>query len=260
MLHKMTFCLVAVMIITLGSMAGANDDISIKTMPPSVVKTIPQAGSAHVVPSLNEISVTFSKDMMTEKMWSWCSESPDTFPEADIATIRYLEDKRTCVLPVKLEPGKTYVIWINSQNNNAFRDIDNIPAIPYLLVFQTEPASSSTDSAEQAAVLAAESWLLLVDTGKYAESWSEGAHYFKAAVTQDRLVKSLQAARNPLGKNISRKLKSKKYMTVLPGAPDGKYVVIQYEASYENKKTAIETITPMLDKDGNWRVSDYYIR
>ena len=62
------------------------------------------------------------------------------------------------------------------------------------------------------------------------------------------------------GKNISRKLKSKSYSTSLPGAPDGEYVVIQFEASFENKKSAIETITPMLDKDGKWRVSGYFMK
>ncbi len=49
-------------------------------------------------------------------------------------------------------------------------------------------------------------------------------------------------------------------MTSLPGAPDGEYVVIQYNTEFENKKVAIETITPMLDDDGKWRVSGYYIK
>jgi hypothetical protein len=55
-------------------------------------------------------------------------------------------------------------------------------------------------------------------------------------------------------------LRSKHYTNTLPGAPDGEYVVIQYETSFENKKSAIETITPMLDEDGRWRVSGYYIK
>jgi hypothetical protein len=50
----------------------------------------------------------------------------------------YMEDKRTCVMPVKLEPGKTYVIWINSQKFNYFKDTQNNSAIPYLLVFETK--------------------------------------------------------------------------------------------------------------------------
>ena len=46
-------------------------------------------------------------------------------------------DKRTCVLPVKLEGGKTYVIWLNSERFNNFKDPQRRPAIPYLLVFET---------------------------------------------------------------------------------------------------------------------------
>jgi ribosomal protein S17E len=37
-------------------------------------------------------------------------------------------------------------------------------------------------------------------------------------------------------------------------------VIIQYDSSFENKKSAVETVTPMLDKDGKWRVSGYYIK
>ena len=64
----------------------------------------------------------------------------------------------------------------------------------------------------------------------------------------------------PLGKLISRKFKSATYATSLPGAPDGHYVVIQFNTSFENKKSGIETVTPMMDKDGMWRVSGYYIK
>ena len=53
---------------------------------------------------------------------------------------------------------------------------------------------------------------------------------------------------------------SKSYHTSLPSVPDGEYVVIQFKASFENKKSAIETITPMMVKDGKWRVSGYYIK
>ena len=63
-----------------------------------------------------------------------------------------------------------------------------------------------------------------------------------------------------MGKTLSRKLLSQSYQTSLPGAPDGQYVVIQYNASFEGKKSAIETVTPVLDSDGVWRVSGYYIK
>jgi len=47
---------------------------------------------------------------------------------------------RTYVLPVDLEPGRTYVIWINRGRFNSFRDTKNNPAVPYLLVFRTGEA------------------------------------------------------------------------------------------------------------------------
>jgi hypothetical protein len=62
------------------------------------------------------------------------------------------------------------------------------------------------------------------------------------------------------GETVSRTMKTTRYTTTLPGAPDGEYVVIQFDSSFTNKKTAVETITPMLDKDGVWRVSGYYIK
>jgi len=51
-----------------------------------------------------------------------------------------LNDKRTCVVPVELEPEKTYVLWFNLDKFDSFRDIDNNPAVPYLLVFRTGKA------------------------------------------------------------------------------------------------------------------------
>ena len=53
---------------------------------------------------------------------------------------------------------------------------------------------------------------------------------------------------------------TKRFETSLPGAPDGEYVVIQMETSFENKASAVETITPMRDSDGEWRVAGYYIK
>jgi len=113
---------------------------------------------------------------------------------------------------------------------------------------------------EEAALYSADAWLSLVDEEKYSDSWSETAGYFKGAVKEERWQETLQAVRKPLGKVISREVKSKSYHTSLPGAPDGEYVVIQFETSFENKKSAIETVTPMMDKDGKWRVSGYFIK
>lgn len=109
---------------------------SVKAMRPVVVKTVPQAGDTEVDPSLQEIKVTFSKDM-ADGSWTWSQVSEDTNPQCT-GKIHYLADKRTCVMPVKLEPGKTYVLWLNSDRFTNFRDQGRLPAVPYLLVFETK--------------------------------------------------------------------------------------------------------------------------
>lgn len=116
------------------------------------------------------------------------------------------------------------------------------------------------EAAEKAAQAAAEKWLALVDQGQYTESWGTATSYFKNAVPETQWLQSMKGARQPLGKVISRTLKSAMFTTSLPGAPDGQYVVIQYSTSFENKASAVETVTPMRDPDKQWRVSGYFIK
>ena len=135
-----------------------------------------------------------------------------------------------------------------------------VPALGGCKGKEPAPEPETNPEAEKAAINSTRAWLQLVDSGDYSQSWEQAAELFKAATSKGRWQTSLQVARKPLGKMVSRKLKSKRYTTTAPGAPDGQYVIIQYETSFENKKSAIETITPMLDKDGKWRVSGYFIK
>jgi hypothetical protein len=112
------------------------DDVSVDSAPPVVVETVPTAGTSNVDSTLPEIKVTFSKEMR-DGIWSWSTLSKDSFPEL-AGKPKYLADKRTCVLPVKLDAGKTYAIWVNSDKFRNFKDTDGRSALPYLLVFKTK--------------------------------------------------------------------------------------------------------------------------
>lgn len=129
-----------------------------------------------------------------------------------------------------------------------------ITAIPFTQV------QASNNEAGAAAIASANEWLLMVDEGDYENSWNNAASYFKERITIHGWKKAAASARKPLGKLLSRKLKSKTFVTQLPSSPKGEYEVIQFESSFKNKKYAIETITPMLDTDKKWRVSGYYIK
>jgi hypothetical protein len=122
------------------------------------------------------------------------------------------------------------------------------------------PATAADDDAVAQAQGGAKQWLALVDHGQYPQSWEEAASVFQAAVAKPTWVATVKAVRSPLGALKSRQLKSATFTRTLPGAPSGDYVVIQYDTDFENKAAAIETVTPMRDKDGRWRVSGYYIR
>ena len=121
-------------------------------------------------------------------------------------------------------------------------------------------SSWATQEPEDTAQTSAETWLRLVDNEAYDESWEEAAALFKAAVTPEQWQGAVSGVRRPLGRLLSRKVRSRQYTEQMPGAPDGKYVVIQFDAVFENKASAVETVTPMLDPDGAWRVSGYFVR
>ena len=107
---------------------------------------------------------------------------------------------------------------------------------------------------------AAERWLAQLDAGNYAGTWRDAAGTLRKSVAQAQFEGALRQARTPLGSASDRALKSATYYTTLPGAPDGQYVVIQYTTRFANKEQAVETVTPMREPDGSWRVSGYGVQ
>lgn len=107
-------------------------------VPPVVVSTVPARGETDVGPSLTEIRVTFSKEMK-DGDWSWC-QTDEPYPETT-GSCCFVEDGKTCVLPVKLEPETEYVIWINSEQHRNFKDRHGQRAVPYALYFTTRSES-----------------------------------------------------------------------------------------------------------------------
>ena len=106
----------------------------------------------------------------------------------------------------------------------------------------------------------AEIWIAGIDAGKYAQSWKDAAKFFQTAITESGWISALEAVRKPLGAVKSRKIRDLKKANALPGAPDGEYVVIQFDTSFGAKEKAVETVTFMLEKDGSWRATGYFIR
>jgi len=121
------------------------------------------------------------------------------------------------------------------------------------------------DEKEKAATDAAAQWLALVDSGQYGESWFQAATTFRNAVSRNAVSKeqwknAIDSTRAPMGKVVSGQFKSATYTTKVPNASAGEDVIIQYATSYERVPHIVETVTPMLEKDGKWKVSGYYVK
>ena len=116
------------------AVAGSNGT-RIPPVPPVVIQTVPESGSSDVDPALTELRVTFSKPMK-DQCWAWCYEREEDFPTKN-GEPRFLEDGRSCVQAVKLQPGKVYAIWLNTEKIKNFQDLEGQPAVPYLLIFET---------------------------------------------------------------------------------------------------------------------------
>jgi len=130
------------------------------------------------------------------------------------------------------------------------------------MVLVAAPIAHALPDKEIAGREAADAWLVLVDGGKYMESWQETAPIFQESITGKEWVDAITRVRDPLGKAESRKLKTLIYTQALPDAPPGEYVVLQYETKFAGREDlALETIVPMwVKEEGAWRVSGYYIK
>jgi hypothetical protein len=108
---------------------------TIESMPPVVIKTVPQCGSKDVPAGETEIKVTFSKEMSDQ---SWSLVGPVAGPEfGGGGKPKYDADHKTWILKVKLEPNTTYAYWLNHNKFQNFKDRQGYAAVPYLLCFKT---------------------------------------------------------------------------------------------------------------------------
>jgi hypothetical protein len=99
-----------------------------------VVSTFPPHGS--VVPAgVDRIAVTYDRPMQ-DQSWSFATGGEHAFPEIAGQPTRSA-DRLTFVLPVRLRPHTTYVVWMNSGRYLNFKDEQGRAAEPYRLSFST---------------------------------------------------------------------------------------------------------------------------
>jgi hypothetical protein len=99
-----------------------------------VVDTVPQNGARNVPPGEQEIVITFSHPVKMNS-WSFVETGAGAFPEV-LANPEF-RDPTVCVLKVRLEPGTTYSLGLNSETRTGFKlaEDESVPLHPYVLTF-----------------------------------------------------------------------------------------------------------------------------
>lgn len=138
-----------------------------------------------------------------------------------------------------------------------------VPLWALLCALLTTPVAAQAapdTSAVSLATAAAESWLALVDAGRYEISWDQAAPAFRQAVSRPDWVVAVGRARAPFEAFGARRLSGAAFHATLPNAPPGPYVILTYLTAVAGDRSVTETVVPMRTETGEWRVSGYFVR
>lgn len=122
-----------------------------------------------------------------------------------------------------------------------------------LLTFAAEPDAAPARKA-------ADAWLPLIDSGKYAESWEQAGTNFRQAVPKEKWAEAAAQVRKPLGKFKLRTFSLAQFMKDPPNAPPGDYFLLQFNSDFENKAGATETVVMMNEEKNVWKLAGYFIK
>ncbi len=133
------------------------------------------------------------------------------------------------------------------------------------LCFLGAPLAHGVADRELVAKQAAETWLVFVDEGKYAEALVKTAPELREEITKQAWVDGLKMVRTPLGEVNQRKLQRLFATSVLPGNIEGDFVVVNFRtvfAGREEPANEILVMTPgptATDGAETWQVLSFYI-
>ncbi|MCK5564169.1 MAG: HEAT repeat domain-containing protein [Planctomycetes bacterium] len=211
---------------------------------PVAVDSFPKTYSNDVDPDIKEISVTFDQDMF-QYGYAWCQSGSDkTFPKSTGGGNAHYIDSRTCVLPVDVEPGKAYSVFVNLGKFQAFRNTDEIPAREFVIVFATKDADGNpTEIPENMLQRARETNDKNPDTGTPEQIVEKAVKTISTCAEGDAKVAPAIARIKSLDESIAiNELKT--YMTSENNEIRRTAIYVLYMGKFEN----IDAAVPDLEK------------
>ncbi len=132
--------------------------------------------------------------------------------------------------------------------------------VSLLMFFCTSVVYAEENNILEKVESSARSWLGLVDSGKYKESWESSSPLFKTKTSESEWIKSITAIRMPRGAMSARYIATAGSTKSISGFPDGEYVVLQFYTTFIEKGLALEAITLTKAQNETWQVVQYSIK
>ena len=133
-----------------------------------------------------------------------------------------------------------------------------IVACLFMIFFPMLSERPDSEKADLAIPVATE-FLQMIDEGQYRESWQSSARLMQEKVAQEDWVEKLNKARNLSGDLIKRNQKSASYSTEAKDSPEGEYIMLIYQSTFQKAENVSEYVTVMLE-DGAWKVAGYFMQ
>jgi hypothetical protein len=126
-----------------------------------------------------------------------------------------------------------------------------------LALLHAEPSLAAEGETDP--LLAAESFLQALDAGDYEKSWRMTSPLLQARAPRDAFELAVGPVRSSFGPALGRAIKYQRHLDTASALPDGTYLYVVYESSFEKKNNSNERVIVHLEADGCWRVCEYLI-
>lgn len=156
---------------------------------------------------------------------------------------------------------KKYMSLVFSKKNSVLFAVI-ILATTSLLLFSCKDSTGmvkASDEIQKQILPLSKNWLAIIDKGEMEHAYQIASDFFKKAISQAEFAEGMTMVLKPLGGIKNREVKDILYSTQMEALPDGEYVLVQYNSSFENKKKAVETLS-LMKENNKWKVSGYHIK
>ena len=181
--------------------------------------------------------------MIVKSKWGKCYGHDGEFP-GYLSDMRYFPSYRIAV-----------AVMVNSDETPGVNKFLATAVDDFAQIIVKEISDRELTAADQLKLRqSAESWLRLIDAGRFAASWTELSAELKAKYAQEQWQSALQPLLRQVGK-----LKTRRFQSVNYADPEAATVAVDFASSFTKVAAAAETVILKLEQDGHWHVASYSI-